>query len=57
MRIKDEVETKTKIPKDIQHFVSQGKALSENKTIEENNMKAGATLEMTLILQGGTQYD
>ena len=57
VRIKDEVERNTKIPKDFQHFVNQGKVLSEKKTIAENNIKAGATLDMTFTLQGGTKDD
>ena len=32
-RIKDEIERRTKIPKTLQHFVNQGKTLSEWKTI------------------------
>ena len=50
-RIKDEIERKTKIPKAVQHLVSQGKSLSGKKTIEESNTS------MTLRLQGGTKED
>ena len=35
--------------------MSQGKVLSEKKTIEESNIKEGATLEMTMRLQFGTK--
>ena len=54
-RIKDEVERQTKIPTDHQHIVSQGKVLSEKKTIEKSNIKEEATLVMTMRLQGGAK--
>ena len=43
----DDVERKTRIPKDLQHPVHQGKALSEKKTPEESNIEAEETIEMT----------
>ena len=51
-RIKDEM-----IPKDLQHLVNQGRALSESKTVEESNINAETTLEMTLALHCGTKED
>ena len=50
-RIKDEIERKTKIPKALQHL------LSERKTVQENTIMNEATLEMTLGLQGGKKED
>ena len=34
-------------------LVSQGKALNGKKTIEESNIEAGATIEMSLRTMGG----
>ena len=42
VRIKDEVERKTKIPKDLQHLVNQGKVPIEKKTIEEKQHKSSS---------------
>ena len=52
-RIKDEVDRNTKMPKALQHLSNQGKALSERKNIQENNI----INEMTLGLQGGMKED
>ena len=51
--IGDEIERIRKIPKARQHFVNQGKTLSERKTIEESDTKNETILEMTLRLQEG----
>ena len=54
-RIMDEVERKTMIPKDLQDLANQGKALSDEITIEESNIESGTTIEMPMRLQGGVK--
>ena len=53
VRIMDDVARKTRIPKDLQYLVNQGKAMNEKKTFEESNIEAETTIEMTLRPQGG----
>ena len=53
--ISDEVERRSLIPRDMIRLVHKGKMLSEKKTIEENNIEAEATLEMSLRLLGGVE--
>ena len=53
--IMDEVERKTMIPKDFHHFANQWKALSDKKTMEESNIEAETTIEMSMRLQGGKE--
>ena len=45
-------ERKTLIPKDQLYLVNQGKVLKDKKTIEESNIEAGATIEMSLRIIG-----
>ena len=47
----------TKIPQALEDLASQGKTLSEKKTIEESNINDEATLEMTWGLQGRLKED
>ena len=51
--ISDEVERRSFIPRDLTYLVHKGKVVIEKKTIEENNIEAEATLEMSLRLLGG----
>ena len=51
----DEVERRSQIPRDMTYLAHQGKVVNEKKIIEENNIEAEATLEMSLILLGGME--
>ena len=53
--ISDEVERRSLIPRDMTYLVRKGKVMIEKKTIEENNIEAEATLELSLRLLGGTE--
>ena len=53
--ISDEVERRSSIPRDMTYLVHKGKVMSGKKTIEENNIEAKATLEMSLRLLGGME--
>ena len=53
--ISDEVERRSLIPRDMTYLAHKGKVMSEKKTIEENNIEAEATLEMSLRLMGGME--
>ena len=53
--ISDEVERRSLIPRDMTYFVHKGKVMSEKKTMEENNIEAEATHEMSLRLLGGAE--
>ena len=53
--ISDEVERRSLIPRDLTYLVHKGKVMIEKKTIEENNIEAEATLEMSLRLLGGME--
>ena len=48
----DEVERRSLIPRGMTYLVHHGKVMNEKKTIEENNIEAEATLEMSLRLLG-----
>ena len=50
-------EEKTKIPKEQQHLVSKGRVLKNGQKIKEYNIKDGETMEMTMLLVGGTKRD
>ena len=54
VKIKDKVERRTATPKKHHCLVSQGKAMKDDKTIDDCSIKKGTTIEMTLRLQGGT---
>ena len=56
-RILDDVERKTTIQQHVFYLANQGKALSDKKTIEESNIEAGTTIEMSMRLQGGMKKD
>ena len=45
--ISDEVERRSLIPRDMTYLAHKGKVMIEKKTIEENNIEAEATLEMS----------
>ena len=47
------MERKTLIPRDQLYLLNEGKVLSDKKTVEEINIKAGATIEMSLRIMGG----
>ena len=51
--ISDEVETRSAIPRGMTYLVHHGKVLNGKKTIEENNIDAEPTIEMSLRLLGG----
>ena len=53
--ISDEVERRSLIPRDMTYLVHKGKVMIEKKTMEENNIEAEATLEMSLRLLGGME--
>ena len=44
---------RTAIPREITHLTHQGKMLKNNKKIEENNIEAESTIEMSLRVLGG----
>ena len=46
-------ERKTSIPRGMTYFANQGKVLYDRKIIEENNIGAEATIEMSLRIMGG----
>ena len=54
---KQKVDMKTSIPQGITHLVHQGKVLNDKKTMEENNIGAEATIEMSLRLQESEMID
>ena len=56
-RIMEILERKTSIPRDQLYLVNQGKVLIEKKTIEESNIEAGATIEMSLRIKGGMEKE
>ena len=45
---------KSAIPRGMTYLVHNGKVLNEKRTIEENNIGTETTIEMSLILLGGT---
>ena len=51
------VARKTSIPRDQLYLVNQGKVLNDKKTIEESNIEAGATIEMSLRTMGGMEKE
>ena len=51
------VERKTLIPRDQLYLVNQGKVLKDKNTIEESNIEAGATIEMSLRTVGGMKKE
>ena len=51
----DEVERKSSIPRGMTDLAHQGKVMNEKKTIEENNIGAETTMEMSLRLLGGME--
>ena len=56
-RIMDVVERKTMILKNLHHLANQGKALSDKKTVEESNIEAETTIEMSMRPKGGMKKD
>ena len=52
-RILETAERKTSIPRGMMYLASQGKVLNDKTTIEENNIEAGTTIEMSLRIIGG----
>ena len=53
--MKEQIEEKTKIPKEHQHLVSRGRVLMDKKTLKDYNMNEGETIEMTALQLGGTK--
>ena len=51
--VKEQIERKTRIPKEQPHLVSQGKVLKDKLEIEDYNVKAEDTIELTAALVGG----
>ena len=49
----EEVERRSWIPRGMTYLVHHGTVMNEKKTIEENNIGAGTTIEMSLRLLGG----
>ena len=54
-KIREEVEKRTQIPKDLLFIANEGKALTEKQTVEECNTREGATIDVSLRLQGGAK--
>ena len=52
-----QIERKTKIPKEQQHLLSQGKTMKNSQKIGSYNIKEGETIEMTTALLGGMKRD
>ena len=53
----DILERKTSIPRGMMYLVSQGKVLNDKKTIEESNIEASTTIEMSLRKTGGMEKE
>ena len=51
------VDRKTLIPRDKLYLVNQGKVLNHTKTIEESNIEAEATIEMSQRIMGGMKKE
>ena len=56
-RILQTAERKTSISRGAMHLASQGKVLNDKKTIEENSVEAGTTIEMSLRIIGGIEKE
>ena len=54
-KIWETVERKTFIPRDVMYFANQWKMLNDKQTIEENNIEAETTIEMSLRVLGGME--
>ena len=55
--ILDEVERRSSIPRDMIRLVHEGKMPSEKKSMKKHNIKAEATIEMSLRLLGGMEMN
>ena len=53
--VSEKVEMQTSIPRGITYLVHQGKVLNDKKSMEENNIGAHVTIEMSLRLRGGME--
>ena len=53
--ISEKVERRSSIPRRMTYFVHQGKVMKDEKTIEENNIGAETTIDMSLRLLGGME--
>ena len=51
----EEVERKSSIPRGMTYLAHQGEVMKEKKTMEENNVGAENTIEMSLRLLGGIE--
>ena len=56
-RFMEIVDRKTLIPRDKLYLVNQGKVLNHTKTIEESNIEARATIEMSQRIMGGMKKE
>ena len=61
MALKDDVqkknEVRTAILRGLTYLIHQGKMLNNKKTVEENNIEAESTIDMSLRLFGGMDQD
>ena len=53
--VSEKIEMRTAIPRGITFLTHQGKVLNDKKTIEESNIEAQTTIEMSLRLLGGME--
>lgn len=54
IRIKEMMEEKEGIPPSQQRLIFNGSQLSDESTVQESNISAGASLHLVLTLRGGT---
>lgn len=55
--IKDMMEEKEGIPPSQQRLIFNGSQLNDDRTVQESNINAGASLHLVLTLRGGFQRD
>ena len=52
-----QVDKKTETPKEQQHLVGRGRVLKDERKLKEYDIKDGETIELTMLLVGGTKRD
>ena len=55
--MKEQIEEKTRIPKEQQHLVSRGKVLKDMRMIDDYNMNGKEIIDLTVVLLGGMKRD
>ena len=52
-----QIDKKTETPKEQQHLVGRGRVLKDERKLKEYDIKDGETIELTMLLVGGTKRD